>query len=175
MNVKKITIISFLVLFAIGVLYFLFKKPQNSIFEGSDSGPSFPKEGYFRIGAKEENRIIYQKIQTALRSAPQSGAPGVYAVTSPPAGTPPSVASEYSIIFFEDKTAFTIIINARPLSETRTKAERALLEKLGITKEEACHLNVDLGVIASVDIDMSGRNFGLSFCPNGIPFPPEEQ
>jgi hypothetical protein len=122
-----------------------------------------------------KNKVIYQKIKTALRNAPSAGSPGVFAVDQFPASTdiPVSVAPEYSIVFFEDKTTFTIIVNARPLTETRKKAEQALLRKLGISEVEACHLNVDLGVISSVDIDMSGKNFGLSFCPNGTSFPLE--
>lgn len=170
---KKILLVCFLSLLFFGAYYIFSRNRETDISDQSPSGPSFPEEGYFPLGTKEENKVLYGKIRSALKFAPQAGAPGVYAVTVPLEGTPPSVAPEYSIVFFEDRTAFTIVINARPLSETRARAERALLEKLGITEKEACRLNVDLGVIASVDLDMSGRNFGLSFCPNGLPFPEE--
>ena len=133
-----------------------------------------PSEGYFPSGTQQENKVLYQKIQSFVKTAKPRGAPGTYLITEYPEVSAPSIVSDYSIVYFEDKTTFTITIYKRPLEETRKRAEQDLLQKLGISEKEACNLNVNLGVIASVDEEISGRNFGLSFCPNSTSFPLEK-
>lgn len=172
MNKKRIALVIFIVLMLVGILYYLsFRRSQsnNSVFQGTAT----PSGGYFPIGTPEENRIIFGKIQSFVQSAKPRGAPGTYLVSEFPVSSAPSSVPDYSIVYFEDKTTFVVTIYKRPLSDTRLLAEQDLLKKLGLSEKEACNLNVNLGTIASVDENLSGKNFGLSFCPNGISFPRE--
>lgn len=169
MNKKKITLVVFIILVFIGILYyFSFRRSQSNstVFQGT----GIPSGGYFPIGTPEENRVIFGKIQSFIKSAKSRGAPGTYLVSEFPASLALSSVPDYSIVYFEDKTTFVITIYKQPLSDTRLVAERDLLKKLNLSEKEACNLNVDLGTIASVDENLSGKNFGLSFCPNGASF-----
>ncbi len=59
-----------------------------------------------------------------------------------------------------------------PVQKTRVQAEQALLEQLNISREDACKLTVHLNVLNGIDRRYDGgEDYGLSFCPNGIPFP----
>jgi len=78
---------------------------------------------------------------------------------------------DYTMYFFPETQSIIISINNPEIQFARYKAEQELLARLGITKEEACKLNVDLGVPFSVNAEASGVNYGLSFCPNGKQFP----
>ena len=172
MNKKKVMIVVFVISVLVGITYyFLFRNSQLA--SPAFLGVKTPSEGCFPIGKPEENRVIFGKIQSFIKSAKSRGAPGTYLISEFPVSSAPSAVPDYSIVFFEDKTTFVITIYKRPLSDTRLVAEQDLLKKIGLSEEEACHLNVNLGTIASVDENLSGKNFGLSFCPNGTPFPKE--
>lgn len=75
---------------------------------------------------------------------------------------------EYNLGYTSIDSTFGITILKTPVSEYKAKAERAFLERLGITPEEACRLTVHVGVPVSVDEVQSGRNLGLGFCRLGI-------
>lgn len=79
-----------------------------------------------------------------------------------------AMTDDYHIVYYEPDHGFLIAINSRPAQLARLKAEAALLEILGIKKEDACTLLISLGVPYDVDPNMSGKEFGLSFCPDGI-------
>jgi hypothetical protein len=71
--------------------------------------------------------------------------------------------------YYNDKNSFMIFIKNSDFEETRQKAETYLLETLGVTKDEACTLNV--AVVVSPDVnEYLDDNYGLSFCPNAKPF-----
>lgn len=78
---------------------------------------------------------------------------------------------ESHISFYPKNQGFLITIIDSNIEKARQKAESDFLSSLGITKEDACKLNVDLGMPAWVNDKAAGRNYGLSFCPNGKPFP----
>jgi hypothetical protein len=78
---------------------------------------------------------------------------------------------DYNIEFQPEILGFLIDLRGKDLCKARENSEQGLLDKLGITKEEACRLYVDLGVIFSVNAKASGVNYGLSFCPEGKPLP----
>ncbi|MDO8529736.1 MAG: hypothetical protein Q7S18_03645 [bacterium] len=80
---------------------------------------------------------------------------------------------EYDILGFSynNQRSFLISIKSSDnLEETRKKAENELLSKLEISGEDACLLDVSVNVSKDIDENLAGRNFGLSFCPNGKPF-----
>lgn len=173
---KKILIVGIPGLLLLGGAVFYFLSQKNASEDISDQlngNTSFPENGYFPLGTKDENKIIYQKIQSFIKTAKPRGAPGVYLISEYPAVSAPSSVPDYSITYFQDGTAFVITLYRRPFAEMRMRAEQDLIQKLNISQKEACNLNVNLGTIASVDENLSGRNFGLSFCPNSVPFPTE--
>lgn len=80
---------------------------------------------------------------------------------------------EYQIVYSGERQNFIISILSSDLQNTRSKAEQEFLKILGIGEEKACLLDVTLGVSKDANPNAAGRNYGLSFCPNGKPFPSE--
>jgi hypothetical protein len=78
--------------------------------------------------------------------------------------------SQYSIIYYTQEQTFSITINAQPVQAARDAAEAALLQKLGITKTQACSLTVTTYVPYDVDQNLAGQDYGLSFCQSGKAF-----
>lgn len=81
---------------------------------------------------------------------------------------------EYHMSFYPNHQYFLITLLDPDIQKARDKAENDLLKTLGITKEQACNLDVDLGAPTwvSPEAEKAGaKNYGLSFCPNGKPFP----
>lgn len=72
--------------------------------------------------------------------------------------------SAYSLTYLPDYDQFLITILKNPFEENRTKAEDEFIEKLGITKDQACILNVTVSVPFSVDPERAGVKHPLSFC-----------
>jgi hypothetical protein len=78
---------------------------------------------------------------------------------------------DYNIEFQPAIPRFFIGLQGNDLYTARENAEQGFLDKLGITKEDACRIKVTLGVHYSVNERASGVNYGLSFCPDGKPLP----
>ncbi len=64
--------------------------------------------------------------------------------------------------------AFFITVNAAPALNVSKRAEQELVNKLGITQDEICALPVIIKVTAASNPNLTGFNFGLSFCPDRI-------
>lgn len=77
---------------------------------------------------------------------------------------------QYTIVHFPKDQGFIISLLSQPVKTSREIAEKRFLDALGITKEQTCMLRISLVIPRSVDYDLSGKNYHLSFCPNGIPF-----
>jgi hypothetical protein len=60
--------------------------------------------------------------------------------------------------------AYLISIVRSPFEEVRQKAETTFLEKLNITKEDACNLKVLITTMRFANPDQAGQTFHLSFC-----------
>lgn len=73
--------------------------------------------------------------------------------------------SSYSLVYTVSDSSFTIALTSEPLAAARTAAEAGLLQALGISRADACRLNVSVYVPVSIDAERAGINFGLSFCP----------
>jgi hypothetical protein len=79
--------------------------------------------------------------------------------------------SDYYMAYYPQDQSFVITILNPDIKNARYKAERDLLEALGIEDDStACQLNVSITVPYNVNADASGQEYGLSFCPNGKPF-----
>ena len=78
---------------------------------------------------------------------------------------------DFEMSFYPDDQGFIISLLNPDLQKARNEAEKAFLETLGISKEQACLLKISLGVTADISEKAAGQNYGLSFCPNGRPLP----
>jgi hypothetical protein len=79
--------------------------------------------------------------------------------------------TDYHISFNPHDQSFLITLLNPDIQTTRNRAEDDFLNALNITKNDACKLTLILGMPAFVNENLSGKNYGLSFCPNGKPFP----
>lgn len=73
--------------------------------------------------------------------------------------------AEYQLVYLPTFQEFNITVLASPFEQVRTRAEEAFLASLGISKEDACRLNVTLGTIFAINPNESGTTYDLSFCP----------
>ena len=78
---------------------------------------------------------------------------------------------DYEIVYLGVMKSFVITLYGENLSDSRNKAEQAFLESLGIAKDAACKLNVTLAVAPEANKNAAGKNYGLSFCPQGKSLP----
>jgi hypothetical protein len=77
---------------------------------------------------------------------------------------------DFDIVYYDKDQTFFITINSLPAAKARDLAENALLKRLGIDIGQACQLKVVIRVPYSVDPQLSGQDYSLSFCPNGKSF-----
>ncbi len=82
-----------------------------------------------------------------------------------PSGAP---SSQFSISYSEQYQSFNIVLLAEPLLDARRSAEEFLMSRLGVGEEDMCKLNVSLGAPHWVSELYSGRELGLSFCPDAV-------
>lgn len=73
----------------------------------------------------------------------------------------------YNITYYAPDSSFNVLITQTPFDTVRAQAEAAFLQLLGVSKADACKLNVKIGTMASVDPTHAGQNLGLSFCSGG--------
>jgi hypothetical protein len=73
----------------------------------------------------------------------------------------------YNISYYAPDSSFNIFINAAPFETVRAVAEVEFLKDLGISRADACKLNVKIGTSVDVDPNYAGQNLGLSFCATG--------
>jgi uncharacterized protein YxeA len=78
--------------------------------------------------------------------------------------------TNYTLDYYAKDKSFIITLTNSNIQMARNEAEAGFLSTLKISKEQACQLNVQLGVPFSYNVNNSGINFGLSFCPNGKSF-----
>lgn len=79
--------------------------------------------------------------------------------------------SYYYMAYYPQGNAFIIAMMNADIETARQMAEKDFLEILGISKDDACKLNVSLTVPMSVNAEAAGGDYHLSFCPNGEAFP----
>lgn len=176
-STKIIIAVSVSVMALLAGFLFIFQKNSPSpaspgtLLPGGSVGFSIPPEGAPKMSVR-----IEEKTGEPITTEKKVEVNNVY---NNPVATIPynnytgvlfKAADDYSISFYPDGEQFSIIINNSELNMAREKAEAGLLEALGISKEEACQLNVSLRTTIQVNRENAGREFGLSFCPDGKPF-----
>lgn len=104
--------------------------------------------------------------------------PGTYYLAGSPCvgasypGCPEGVPeTDFSIAYDERPQFFTITLLTEPIGKARTEAEQFLESKFGLTTSQLCTLNYYVGTTYYVNQQFSGRNLGLSFCPNATVLP----
>lgn len=152
MRIKNSTLYKMLGAAAIGALlifslYGIFNRPETNPLSQSNT-VTLPASG----GDIKVNDFTRNPVQTA------TGAMEI------------AKTEQFNIVYFSEDQSFLITLTAKPLQEARDGAERSFLQKLGIREAEACRLKVSLTIPFDVDENLSGRNYGLSFCPFGVPF-----
>ncbi len=70
----------------------------------------------------------------------------------------------YDLVYIRESSQFIITIMMTPFETYRQIAEQALLNRLEISADEACLLDVSIGTPQGVNPDEAGRRHGLSFC-----------
>ena len=78
--------------------------------------------------------------------------------------------SYYTLLFINYDQSFLISITNPDIHRARAVAESDIPIILGIPAKDVCSLKFSLTVPGDVNLQASGRDYGLSFCPNGIPF-----
>ena len=72
--------------------------------------------------------------------------------------------SKYKIAYIPVDKSFLISILDNPFEDVKKEAEKAFLQKLGITQEDACLLNVNIATNIRINPSYAGKNYKLSFC-----------
>lgn len=152
---KKIIIITLIALFLVfGFIYFGLNSGNNkSTNGGGGSGiAGTPEYPYMDIQTPKGTVRIQDYFSVAKKIT-------TYEVTL-------ESNEQFHISVFPQDNAFNIILLAHPLDKVQKEAEQKFLTLLKINEQNACKLNVKVGVPDSVDQRFSGQDFALSFCPS---------
>ncbi|MEK7549956.1 MAG: hypothetical protein AAB519_03175 [Patescibacteria group bacterium] len=128
----------------------------------SSSSQTIPPE-VIQVRTEIDKKIMDGVIPTEVTPDPAS-----LLVDEFPKREAPSMITDYSTEYSKDSHSFFISLYKFPLEETRLRAEKYLLQKLGITEKEACALDVTVKVNMSISATLAGQDLGLSFCPGSV-------
>ena len=81
----------------------------------------------------------------------------------------------YNIAYYEPDHSFNIVVTKTPFDATRAQAEATFIQDLGISRTDACKLNVKVGAPSWVDPEHAGQNFRLSYCTEAGTQPASEE
>lgn len=76
-----------------------------------------------------------------------------------------SLASSY---YYTEDGGMIILLTQEPLAVARYTAEEELKERLALSEEELCGLDILVQTNRYVNISYAGINLGLSFCPGSV-------
>lgn len=79
--------------------------------------------------------------------------------------------SGFSILYSEHNDSFAISLYERPLELYHENASKYFLELTELNIEDACKLNVFVSVTYDIDPELAGKDFGLTYCEDGIDIP----
>lgn len=171
MNTKKILIGSAIILLlCIGVLTYLYFKdanktpsqdPNNITYEIKPlPNPEIPNSETLLLSTATDPVTTANFYKTATKMIEST----VYLSNS----------KNYSVLYFSRDNYFLIDLmgyTVNELQKYRGEAEQVLLTVLNISKEDACKLKVQTNIGQTYNEELSGVDYGLSFCPNGIEIP----
>lgn len=75
---------------------------------------------------------------------------------------------QFGILFYTSDSSFVVTLNSKPFGPARKAAEKTFLEKVGVSKVEACKLMVVEGVPQSATNTFIAVDIKLSFCPYAV-------
>lgn len=78
---------------------------------------------------------------------------------------------DFSILYSESTQFLRIILLKEPLGSVRESAERFIIDRLGITEQEACSLKYVVGTPYWINAAYDNKNLGFSFCPDATVLP----
>lgn len=138
-TITFVSIFIILIIILIGIIY-AYNKSSEQIIVNTDSGQVVIADIY-QIGeeVKSENEVIIK------------------------------TTDYYRLTYFKDVDQFLITIIYDDVFSARSLAEEDLLKYLDINENEACQLNVSVGVPFSYSQEYAGVELGLSFCEGGLP------
>ncbi|MFA6193275.1 MAG: hypothetical protein WC726_00200 [Parcubacteria group bacterium] len=166
---KKILYIIAGVLIVISIILIIFYKNKTAAPQVSQPAttaiqiPNLPSESEL---AKQGKTSIAVKDGGVVINNPYKNATTVVSGNADVQKTP-----NYEIVYLATSKSFVISLSGSNLADSRSQAEQAFLDSLGVSKTDACKLTVSLGVAPEVNKAAAGKNYGLSFCPNGKPLP----
>src|SRR5207244_1218041 len=70
--------------------------------------------------------------------------------------------NKYQILYINQTNSFLISIIGSPFEDIRQEAEKAFLQKVQLSKVDACKLNVQITTPYYVNPDYSGKTYPLS-------------
>lgn len=83
-------------------------------------------------------------------------------------------SKNFTFDYYYNGDYFAAYLLSQPVKEARNEAETAILETLGVSKEDACKItNLTLYISSSVDENLGADeklNYGLSWCPEAYNF-----
>src|SRR4030042_1347158 len=74
------------------------------------------------------------------------------------------IIGKNKIAYIPVDKSFLISILDNPFEDVKKEAEKAFLQKLGITQEDACLMNVNIATNIRINPSYAGKNYKLSFC-----------
>lgn len=157
------------VLVVISIILIVFYKNKTAAPQGSQPAtttvqvPSLPSESEL---AKQGKTGIAVKEGLVVINNPYKNATTVVSGNAEVQKTP-----NYEIVYLAGSKSFVISLSGSDLADSRSQAEQAFLDSLGISKTDACKITVSLGIAPEVNKTAAGKNYGLSFCPNGKTLP----
>jgi hypothetical protein len=129
------------------------------------STPSVPIENQNNtITIQGVGNEVVEVANIALLPEAKDVGEGMYAI----GGESYAESKPYSLLFNQVEGSFAISLESFPLSAAREIASQDLLRLLNISPEQACTINVYIGVAVVVDETFGGQNLGLSYCPNAV-------
>lgn len=172
---KKLLIISTIFLIISVVLFtisqFRMRNVQNmSPVPQAEPGPlggvnNQPQGALFSPEAINLQNKIQEDIKNGTVPVKPSVLPTAKVVDTYPPGLSISQVPDYQTVYIPETNEFHILLFLFPLADTRVRAQQYFLQKLGVTEQEACMLQVVVAVTPDVSESLAGKNLGLSFCP----------
>ncbi len=77
------------------------------------------------------------------------------------------LSDDFSIEYYAKDNSFIITLLNNDVEKAQKEAEQEFLQSLGVSQDDACKLNVIIGVPFSVNENFAGGVYKLSFCPGG--------
>jgi hypothetical protein len=176
---KKIYIIIglFTVIMLAAGIYFYISQPksasQPAASQNSDASPPSTNQSISIIPGKkpgDENTFNIETDQGSINVNNFYKLSGAQSLSED--GVNFKNSSYYYMAYYPNQQGFIISILDANIEGARQIAENDFLQALGITKDQACKLNVSLTVSPEASERASGGNYRLSFCSNGKPFSP---